>query len=351
MKPTEVLDMLVSMYKFNTSGKVPRQRQINLFLEGAPGVSKSSLVYQAAAMIGGEVEEFRCAGADASDVKGIPDLSDGRTRWATPEEFPTDPDWKGCLFFDEIVQGTSLVQSSLSQLVLEGRMGKYVMPKGAIIVAAGNRRSDRSAVNEMPRHMADRFTFVPVEADVDDFCGWAGANDIRPEVTSFIRDRRELLAAFDPQQPKSPSPRGWAFVSSLLDSGQTGLALQTALAGQVGAGAAIEFLAHLRMFGQIPTVEEILADPDNARVPTGENAPSMCYAVASNLSRIMSASNAKKVVTYIERFPSEEFAVVTMKDALEREKIMEREGRAPAKRLGTVPEVRAWATKNAKLVF
>jgi hypothetical protein len=351
MKPTEVLDMLVSMYKFNTSGKVPRQRQINLFLEGAPGVSKSSLVYQAAAMIDGQVGEFRCAGADASEVKGIPDLIDGRTKWATPEEFPTDPDWRGFLFFDEIVQGTSLVQSSLSQLVLEGRMGAYVLPKGAVIVAAGNRRSDRSAVNEMPRHMADRFTFVPVEADVDDFCGWAGANDVRPEVTSFIRDRRELLAAFDPTQPKSPSPRGWAFVSSLLDSGLKDIALQTALAGQVGSGAAIEFLAHLRLFGQIPTVEEILADPDNARVPEGENAPSMCYAVASNLSRIMAASNAKKIVAYISRFPSEEFAVVTMKDALEREKIMAREGRAPAKGIATVPEVRAWATKNAKLVF
>ncbi len=351
MKPTEVLDLIVSMYKFNTSGKVPRQRQINLFLEGAPGISKSSLVYQAAAMTGGEVAEFRCAGADASEVKGIPDLSGERTVWRTPEDFPVDPDWKGFLFFDEIVQGTSLVQSSLSQLVLEGRMGKYTLPKGAVVIAAGNRRSDRSAVNEMPRHMADRFTFVPVEADVDDFCGWAGANDIRPEVTSFIRDRRELLAAFDPTQPKSPSPRGWAFVSSLLESGATGIGLQTALAGQVGPGAAIEFLAHLRLFGQIPTVEEILADPENARIPDGEHGASMCYAVASNLSRVMSAANAKKVVAYISRFPSEEFAVVTMKDALEREKIMAREGRAPSKSIASVPEVRGWATKNASLVF
>ncbi len=357
MKPSMVLDTIVSAYNHNTSDGVPRNRHVNLYLEGVPGVAKSSLVYQAKDTLGINIVEFRFAGSDATDLKGIPDLRSGRTVWATPEELPTDPDWKGIIFFDEIVQGGPMVMSSVTELVLEGRMGTYTLPEGAIIVAAGNRRSDRSAVNEMPRHLADRFVLLPVEADVDDFVLWADTSGIRSEVTSFIRARPDLLSAFDPTQMKSPSMRGWNFVSSVLDMNPSPATVaervmrQTLIAGCVGTGAAIEFSAHLELYGQIPSVDEVLANPTGCRVPKGDNAPAMCYAIAANLSRSMSHKTAKPIIDYISRFESEEFAVITVKGALDREAAMIKRGEEIKQPIRKNSAVLEWSAKNAHLVI
>ncbi len=340
MKPSSVLNAIVNTYKFNVGGDVPRQRRLNLYLEGAPGIAKSSLVYQAAADLGIEVVEFRLAGSDPTDLKGMPDLADGRTRWATPEDLPTDPDWNGIIFFDELVQGPPLTQSAITELVLEGRMGRYVLPEKAVVIAAGNRRSDRSAVNEMPRHLADRLTFLQVEADVDDFAGWGHVHGIRQEVLAFVRSRPDMLSKFDPSMNKSPSPRGWAFVSSILDvEGYDEFTRQMMIAGQVGDGAAIEFSGYMRLFGEVPTIEEIMANPKTARVPEGQHAPAMLYAVATSLARHLSGKTAKVLMQYIERIP-EEFGVLAVRDALVRDTDLRK-----------VAEVKAWAARNASLII
>ena len=340
MKPSLALNAITSAFNYNLSG-IPRQRAINLFLRGAPGVSKSSLIYQAADALGVEVAEYRLAGMDAADMRGVPKVEGKKTIWCTPEDIPTDPKWKGFIFFDEIVQAAQIVQSSVSQIVLEGRMGTVVLPAGAVIVAAGNRRSDRSAVNEMPRHLANRFTFIDVEADVDDFATWANTNDVRGEVVSFVRSRTELLHKFDAAETCFPSPRAWAFVSGILDmQGLDPYVQQCMFAGTVGEGAAIEFMGHLRLYGQMPSVEEIIASPSKARIPDGEHAPAMSYAVASNLSRAINTKNAKAIVEYLGRLPNEEFAVLCIKDAIARD--------ADTKK---IPEVRAWAAKNASLII
>ena len=339
MKPSSIHNILVNVYRNNAAG-VPRQRRINPYLEGAPGIAKSSLVYQAAATLGIEVVEFRLAGGDSSDVRGIPDLSSGRTVFATPEEFPTDSDWQGIMFFDEIVQGSPAAQSALTELVLEGKMGTYRLPEGAMIVAAGNRRSDRAAVNEMPRHLADRFTFLGVDPDVDDFAAWATAEGLRPEVVSFVRARSELLSKFDATVAKSPSPRGWAFVSTILDGeGYDPFERQMMIAGQVGEGAAVEFMGHLRLFGEVPTVEEIIANPTGTRIPEGAHAPAMLYAVASNLARALTGKTAKAILAYVARMP-EEFGVLAVRDALIRDPDIRK-----------VPEVKMWAASNASLII
>lgn len=340
MKPSIALNAILATYDYNTSG-IPPEQQINLFLRGAPGVAKSSLVYQAGDMRNVGVAEMRLPGMDAADIKGMPSIKDGRTVWCSPEEIPTDPDWKGFVFLDEPAQAPLLVMSAVSQLILQKRIGNVILPKGAVIISAGNRKSDRSAVNEMPRHLADRYTFIDVEADVDDFVGWAIKNDIRSEVTSFVRSRTELLHKFDASQPKSPTMRGWAFVSGILSMPNLSPVAQHAMiAGTVGEGAAIEFMGHLRLYGQIPTVEEIVADPKGTPVPTGENAPAMSYAVSSNLSRAMDSKNAKAIIDYISRMESEEFAVLTVRDALERDATLKK-----------VEHVRNWAARNASLII
>lgn len=340
MKPSIALNAILATYHYNMSGVEP-DKQINLFLRGAPGTAKSSLVYQAGEALDVNVAELRLPGMDAADIKGMPTISNNRTVWCSPEEIPADPDWKGFVFLDEPAQAPLLVMSAVSQLILQKRIGNTFLPKGAVIISAGNRKSDRAAVNEMPRHLSDRYTFIDVEADIDDFTSWAIKNNIRPEVTSFVRSRTELLHKFDPSQPKSPTLRGWMFVSGILQMANLHpLAQHAMIAGTVGEGAAIEFMGHLRLYGQIPTVEEIIANPKGTPVPTGENAPAMSYALSSSLSRVLDSKNAKAIIEYISRMESEEFAVLTVRDALERDASLKK-----------VEHVRNWAARNASLII
>jgi hypothetical protein len=79
----------------------------------------------------------------------------------------------------------------------------------------------------------------------------------------------------------------------------------------VGAGAATEFPAFLRMFRELPNIDAILLNPTQELVP--ENAAAQ-YAVASALARCASDANFHRICLYLNRLPTE-FRVPCVHDA------------------------------------
>jgi hypothetical protein len=139
-----------------------------------------------------------------------------------------------------------------------------------------------------------------------------------PEVIAFLRFRPELLSAFDRDAHAFPSPRSWEFVSRIRDSpdSQSNPAIEhEVIAGAVGAGAATEFSAFLRMFRELPNIDAILLKP--AQEPVPDNAAAQ-YAVASALARCASDTNFDRVCLYLNRMPTE-FRVLCVRDATLRE--------------------------------
>jgi MoxR-like ATPase len=61
------------------------------------------------------------------------------------------------LFLDEINMAPPAMQGIAQQLILDRQVGSYRVPEGWFIWAAGNRKSDRAAVFEMPSALANRF--------------------------------------------------------------------------------------------------------------------------------------------------------------------------------------------------
>lgn len=341
MKPCHVdaaLDAVIlqNLAIANDNGRA--DGRICLFLEGHPGGGKSSLVKQAAARHGLGLVDLRLVQLDPVDLRGIPTVVNGRTVWASPDELPSDPAWRGILFLDELPQAVPLVQNTISQLVLDRCIGKYRLPEGAIIVAAGNPRSSKAATNEIPRHLANRFVFLTLESDVGDFLRWGARNGVRPEVTSFFQQHDQLLHAFDASQKCNPSPRSWAYVSSILDLDLAPAIRQTLIAGAVGEGPAHVFEGHLRLWAQIPDWREVIANPKQATIPAGENAPGLIYALATKLAREITKANAEGVLTYLRRLPAE-YAVVCMKEATARDEAL----------IKALP-VRRWFAENMALM-
>jgi hypothetical protein len=137
---------------------------------------------------------------------------------------------------------------------------------------------------------------------------------VKPEVISFIRFRTELLNHFDPQSDCNPTPRAWAEgVSAALGVVPTELEFPV-FKGDVGEGAAAEFIGFMKICRQLPNPDVILLNPKKAKVPED---PATLYALCGSLAHRASPDNFGRILSYIERMPPE-FTVLFVRDALAR---------------------------------
>lgn len=121
-----------------------------------------------------------------------------------------------------------------------------------------------------------------------------------------------------------PTPRSWEMASNVLTrfahrqksgflAGTTEIEAQL-LECTVGPAAATELVAFLRLFRQLPSLDEILLNPDRAPLP-GE--PSAQIAIATALGRVLSDHSISKGMQYLDRIPAE-MRVLAMRDAAAR---------------------------------
>jgi len=307
---------------------------LSAMITGAPGIGKSDIIREVGRETGREVREFRASMMDPIDSRGLPSIEGGKTTWNIPDTFPRDGE--GIIFLDEINTASKMMQASLYQLVLDGKLGDYVVPPGWIVIAAGNRKVDRAIVNDAGTALATRFVHLELGVDLDDFTAYAARedSDIATEVLAFTRFRPELLHKWSADEKTHPTPRTWAFVSRLLATKPSRKLALPLYAGCVGEAAAIEFVGFLDIMDRITPIDQILMDPDGAPVPEDRDV-AVLYAQCAALAKATTKDNVAKVLTYIDRLPAE-FQAFAVKAAI----------------LGTESVKRtkafaAWAVKNA----
>ena len=103
-------------------------------------------------------------------------------------------DGKGVLFLDEINMAPPAMQGVAQQLILDRRIGDYVVPEGWYVWAAGNRKIDRAAVFDMPSALANRFLHYEVEPEITAFKDWALRSELSEEIIGFLLFRPNLAA-------------------------------------------------------------------------------------------------------------------------------------------------------------
>jgi hypothetical protein len=234
-----------------------------VFLWGPPGIGKSDIVKQIGETAGREVIDVRLALWEPTDIKGIPyyNAEKGTMTWAPPQELPTDADSTAIIFLDELNSAPPAVQAAAYQLILNRKVGTYNLPKGVDIVAAGNREGDRGVTYRMPAPLANRFIHLEAKVDFDDFQEWAVMNGVHPEVVGYVGFAKQDLYDFDPKSPSKAfaTPRSWVFVSDLLKDDDCDIdTLHNLIAGAVGDGLAVKFMAHRKIAGRLPKAEDIL---------------------------------------------------------------------------------------------
>jgi MoxR-like ATPase len=240
---------------------------------GPPGIGKSSIVGQVASSAGMELVDVRLSQLAPTDLRGLPVPENGRSKWFPPEFLPEGG--RGILFLDELNMAPPAVQGIAQQLILDRKVGSYVVPDGWYIWAAGNRKEDRAAVFEMPAPLANRFLHLFVNADFDSWKGYALTQGMHEQIIAFLNFRPSLLHKPDPAHPAWPSPRSWEMASRLHE-----VALD--VAPVVGEGAAAEFMAYRALYENLPDLEAIVAARGaNIRFPSE---PSVRYATVIGLT-------------------------------------------------------------------
>ncbi|MDD3576814.1 MAG: MoxR family ATPase [Halothiobacillus sp.] len=193
---------------------------VPLMIWGAPGIGKSDLVREAAAVQGYPLIDLRLSQLEPTDLRGIPLHDNGKVRWIPPDELPDESrdGPRGVLFLDEINAAPPPVAAAAYQLILDRRLGAYRLPEGWSIVAAGNRLDDRGITYVMPAPLANRFMHVELKADADAWLAWAARQGVDPVLRDFMAEQPHWLARFlpEPEVKAFPSPRSWVFADRVI---------------------------------------------------------------------------------------------------------------------------------------
>lgn len=263
-----------------------------VFLWGPPGIGKSELVEgiaESGALGNAKVVDMRLALFEPTDLRGypVPDVTTGVMKWLPPADLPTAEEAAEydniILFLDELNSAAPSVQAAAYQLILNRRIGQYVLPDNVVIIAAGNRETDKGVAYRMPKPLENRFVHFELRVDFEDWLNWATNNRIDADVVGYLTFAKNDLYNFDPKSSSRgfATPRSWTFVSEMISDSDLPESLETDMvAGCVGEGTAVKFMAHRKIAGDLPNPTDVL-DGKVKKMDTTE--VSAMYALATSL--------------------------------------------------------------------
>ncbi|MBQ7906707.1 MAG: AAA family ATPase [Clostridia bacterium] len=265
----------------------------SVMLWGPPGVGKSQAVRQ----IAKELERStgkRCFVTDVRlllfnpiDLRGIPTANEDKTLavWLKPQIFNMNEDSSviNILFLDEISAAPMSVQAAAYQITLDRVVGEHKLPDNCIVIAAGNRVTDKSVAYKMPKALANRLCHIEVEGSSQSWMNWAVKSGINQRVIGFLNFRADYLMGFDATNDDLafPTPRSWEMVSNVLNiAGGDCESVYPIIAGCIGTGVAIEFRSFCKLYNHLPKISDIF---DGKSVPMPKDVDIM-YALISSMA-------------------------------------------------------------------
>ncbi|ANH67602.1 AAA family ATPase [Mitsuaria sp. 7] len=232
-----------------------------VFIWGPPGVGKSSLVEQFASSLGLECVSLLGSQLAPEDLIGIPKIEGAVSRFYPPSMIVRDREF--VLFIDELNIASQEIQKAFYSLILDQRIGEYRLPKGSVIIGAGNRAHDAAMARQMPSALVNRMVHVHLRASHREWLQWAESNGIHPWVLDYVRARPHQLATDVPPSKEEPfsTPRSWHAVSDALHAFGEDISpdhLDALLFGTLTRDHAIGFKAFLKQVRNRFSVHKIL---------------------------------------------------------------------------------------------
>ncbi|MEA1914607.1 MAG: MoxR family ATPase [Campylobacterota bacterium] len=292
--------------------------KIPVFVWGSPGVGKSSLVQQIAQDKKMCFIDLRLSLLDPTDLRGIPffQAEEKKAVWAKPEFLPnTNSKQFGILFLDEINSAPPTIQAAAYQLILDRKIGEYILPENFAIVAAGNYETDRGVTYRMPTPLANRFVHLNFDLDFNAWKQWAYSAKMDERIIGYLSYKSENLFTFDPKssQKSFATPRSWSFVNDILNSNLEPDLYLDVIGGAIGKSSCEEFLNYIEVWEKLPNIANIL---DGREVTLPED-NSTLYALCSGLVYAIKQNNTQVTLNNLLKFSMllpNEFSVMLIRD-------------------------------------
>ena len=251
-----------------------------LFFVGHRGMGKTYGCRQAAQKLNMPIVELRPATIEEADFLGVMYKEEvvskefkntvKKTAYATPNWILDEP---FILFLDEINRQLRVeILNSMTQMIeptspIGGvyKFNSHQLPKGSIIVLAGNPNDGNYDVTELDPAWADRITSLEVEFDFKSFYQYITKNKWNPMLIKFLETHRNLACESPSKKKdvKTPSPRSWEAINvrlnaKLIDVPNVTNIQNEIIAGDVGDIAAVTLTEYLRKNGT-----DVAINPDD----------------------------------------------------------------------------------------
>lgn len=315
---SEAVGQLARAYTALIRAGVSLRRFPSVMLWGPPGVGKSQGVKQLGTALAQrtgkrvEITDVRLLLFNPVDLRGIPTANADKTLavWLRPKIFQMDEDDGviNILFLDEISAAPQSVQAAAYQITLDRTVGEHKLPENCIVIAAGNRVTDRSVAYNMPRALANRLCHLEIVSDSGSWHEWAVMAGINRVVLGFLSSRPGMLTGgdIDENTLSFPTPRSWEMVSNVLNHVSENIDdVFPLISGCIGEEAAHALRAWSEVYSRVPPMSAIVSG-EECGVPVR---PESLFAVASQIPPYMRCCRdereLKNVIGYAARLPVE----------------------------------------------
>ena len=213
--------------------RISVEKQRPIFLIGAPGIGKTAIMSQIASELDIALVSYSMTHHTRQSALGLPFIKEksyaGSTVsvseytmseiiasiYDTMEESGVT---EGILFLDEINCVSETLYPSMLQFLQYKVFGKHSVPKGWIIVTAGNPPEFNKAVREFDVVTLDRLKVISVDADYPAWKAYARTSGVHGAVTGFLDSNRDSFYKVETTAygKKYVTARGWEDLSDII---------------------------------------------------------------------------------------------------------------------------------------
>ena len=232
---TEIINAMRAYFAKDEYGsyRIPPERQRPIFLMGPPGIGKTAVMEQAAAVLHVGLVSYSMTHHTRQSALGLPYIVKKTFRGkeysiseytmseiiaSVYEMIEETGHEEGILFLDEINCVSETLAPAMLEFLQYKIFGRHHVPEGWLVVTAGNPPEYNSSVRDFDVVTWDRLKRIDVEPDYEAWRNYAVANGIHPAVLTYLDAKRsrfyKVEATVDGRS--FVTARGWSDLSEMI---------------------------------------------------------------------------------------------------------------------------------------
>jgi len=304
---------------------VPGNQKQALLILGPVGVGKSQIPVQVAKEDGDHVVTINLSNFLPSEVTGWTtqvgnEMAQLKPRWFTELEAAAAAGKNTIALFEEVMSCDQDVVGNFMQVVHDRKVAGCPLPENCLIVANGNRKEDKANVKKWPQQAINRFIIVEVDVEHKATLDYFQRTNVAPEVIAFLNFSPVSLHNVGEQDGRPyATPRGYEAISNIIKAKLNTVVQSKLIDGRIGTKEGAAFTGFLKMYQDLQSPAEILADPSGVAISEKLD---VLYAQVGSCIAFASSKQGDALATWLERIgeTNQEFLGVAIQQINRRNK-------------------------------